>query len=620
MDPTQRGPYLIRSRLGRGGMGAVYEAEDTSTGRLVAVKTLSAHMGDDATLRRRFAVEIDTLKSLSHPGIVRLLAFGEEDGEPYYAMELVRGRTLEQVLRAGRRFSCAETIAIALEITRALKSAHDHGVIHRDLKPANLLVLDQPADGVTLKLADFGIARLFGDAGHTQAGTIIGTAEYMAPEQAAGGVVDQRADLYALGVVMFAMLAGRPPFQGGHVAEVIHRQRTERPPRVSSLVPNIVPELDELIDRLLAKDPAARPASALALGRLLSAIDASRVPAAPPAAAAIDHFAPTQELAAADQPNKPVVLNSAATGRLVAADALTKPVPNERLTRADGGAQQATEPSGSGPAAERRLRNRFTTLEELHRASRSQAARAQRREWLVRGVAAAVIGGGVVVVGSMLARKPTADELYARIKAIADDSEADLRDAGAAIDVFLERHGSDPRAAEVRNLDRTLELDALERRARRRPIGGRPLSPIERDYRAALERESESPAACATLLQALLTVHAQAADPGMPAADHALWLALARRQLERLQPLVVREQAEDMARAKAALDQAAALAKAATTADPAQRTVIQTRRHKLLQSIVDMYGERPHMADTVATTKQLLADSTRSLESPAESQ
>jgi serine/threonine-protein kinase len=619
MDPTQLGPYVIRSRLGRGGMGAVYEAEDTTTGRLVAVKMLAAALGDDVTLRKRFAAEIETLKNLAHPGIVRLLAFGEQDGQPYYAMELVRGRTLDQALRGGRRFSCAETIGLALEITRALKSAHDHGVVHRDIKPANLLFMDQPADGVTVKLADFGIARLFSDAGHTQAGTIIGTAEYMAPEQAAGSSVDHRVDLYALGLVMFAMLAGRPPFQGGHVMEVIQRQRTEPPPRVSALVPNIVPELDDLIDRLLAKDPAKRPASALSLGRLLSAIDTSR-PATEPAAserqpAAVDLFAPTLAIDAA-APERPLVIPSAATGKLVAPDAPTEAIGDRRPTSGDGRAHQLTETDGGDQAADRTMRNRFTTLEELHRATQAEAARARRREWLIRGVAAAAIGGLVVAGGSLLLRQPTADELHGRILAIAADEEADLRDAGQLIDLFLERHAADPRAAAIRSLATTLDLDALERRARRRPLGGRVLPPIERDYRAAMEREAESPAACSAALDAVLDVHAHAAEPGMPAAEHELWLALARRQIERLRPLVNRERAEDTARAKATLDQAAAIANGAATAiDPAKRAALEARRRELLESVVEIYGERPHMAAVVSRTKKLLSES-QSTESP----
>jgi serine/threonine protein kinase len=189
-------------------MGTVFEAVD-GEGSVVAVKTLTAQLSDDEGMRRRFEAEIEALKGLRHPGIVRLLAFGEDDGQPFFAMELVRGQSLEQLLKAGRRFGWRETASIASEVARALKVAHDRGIVHRDLKPANLLFPEQPGVDGCVRLADFGIARLFGDSGHTQAGTVVGTAEYMAPEQAAGEVVDQRADLYALGLVMFAMLTGR---------------------------------------------------------------------------------------------------------------------------------------------------------------------------------------------------------------------------------------------------------------------------------------------------------------------------------------------------------------------------------------------------------------------------
>ena len=190
--------------------------------------------------------------------------------------------------------------------------------------------------------------------------------------------------------------------------------------------------------------------------------------------------------------------------------------------------------------------------------------------------------------------------------AVATDDEADLRDAGPLIDLFLERHSADPRAAGIRALATTLDLDALERRARRRPLGGRVLPPIEREYRAAMEREAESPAACTAALDAVLDVHAHTAEPGMSAAEHELWLALARR----LRPLVSRERAEDTARAQATLEQATAVANAAaTTIDPAKRTALEARRRELLESVVEIYGERPHMADVVSRTKKLLSES-----------
>jgi serine/threonine protein kinase len=249
-------------------MGTVYEAEDVESREHVAVKVLAAHLSDDPGIRSRFLAEIETLKNLRSPGIVRLLSFGEQEGQLFFAMELVAGRSLDQMLRDGIRFDWRTTVDAALAITRALKSAHDHGVIHRDLKPGNLLVTD---DG-TVKLADFGIAKLFGGEAQTAQGNFVGTADYMAPEQASGKPVDNRADLYALGLVMFAMLSGGPPFRGSHLSEVIEKQRKEKPPRIATLVEDVPAELDELIDRLLAKKPADRPPNALALGRLLTAI------------------------------------------------------------------------------------------------------------------------------------------------------------------------------------------------------------------------------------------------------------------------------------------------------------------------------------------------------------
>jgi hypothetical protein len=321
MNPTQLGPYTITTRLGRGGMGTVFEAVDSRSGATVAVKMLSAHLADDPGLRRRFNAEIEALKSLRHPGIVRLLAFGEQDDQPYFAMELVKGQSLEQLLRGGRRFTWRETLEIAAEIARALKVAHDHGVIHRDLKPANLLVIDHPADpapppdGPRVKLADFGIAKLFGGDGNTALGNVVGTVEYMAPEQAAGRPVDQRADLYALGLVMYAMLAGAPPFQGRTLTEIIGMQQRVVPPRIATIVKDVPPEFDEIVARLLAKDPAQRPTSALALTRLLAAVDtvyppgasATRVDAAAGAAAPAEQERGPTAHDRGNRPTRPIV-------------------------------------------------------------------------------------------------------------------------------------------------------------------------------------------------------------------------------------------------------------------------------------------------------------------------
>jgi serine/threonine-protein kinase len=623
MQPSQLGPYTIVNRLGRGGMGAVFEATDPA-GQHVAVKVLAAHLADDAGLRKRFDAEIETLKSLRHPAIVQLLAFGEEDDQPYFAMELVPGQSLDQLLRAGRRFTWRETVSVALAVTRALKAAHDHGVVHRDLKPANLLVADgADADlGARVKLADFGIAKLFGGAAHTAHGNVVGTAEYMAPEQAAGGPVDHRVDLYALGLVMFAMLAGRPPFSGGQAADVIRKQQVEPAPRVSTLAADVPAELDLLIDRLLSKDPAGRPPNALALGRLLTAIETlhptdhepspgplTELPLPTPVPGRrVDLFAPTS---AGTARSDLVVKGDAADGRTHAATGAiagntTKPIDADAITGAGGSRAAAT-------VVERAPRSRFTTVAELDRAASEQAARSRAAEQRWQAIAALITLALLAAGGYLLLKPPTVDELFARIEAAQTAAAAggDLRDALPDIERFIDRFPDDPRAGQVRTLARSLALDALEKRSRRRPLGGKTPSPLERDYRAAMEREPDSPSACRDALEALIAVHHATAGKPMPTArpadDPTLWLDLARRQIDRLGPLAAREQTEDARKIAELFRQAAALASEAAKTVGGQQETLVARRRALLESIVDLYSTRPHAAAAVAEAKELLA-------------
>lgn len=629
MQPTQLGPYTITATLGRGGMGAVYEATDSRSGELVAVKTLAAHLGDDPAMHRRFLAEIEALKALRHPCIVRLLAFGDDDGLPFFAMELVRGQSLERMLRAGRRFDWRETVEIGLAITRALKSAHDHGVVHRDIKPANLLFPDDAAAGAPVKLADFGIARLFGSTGATVAGTVVGTAEYMAPEQAAGNPVDHRVDLYALGLVLFTMIAGRPPFRGGDAREVIRRQQTETPPRLATVAEGVPPRLDDLVARLLAKDPSQRPASALAVGRLLSAIGdggpaAADQPTTPsPSAAApgdaaasdVDLLAVTRGTKAHDpNPASLAVLPDSSAGNRINAESATMPIPDGSTGSAIL-ARQPTDVDPAGRAVARPGVSRFVTLEDLHRASRAEERSRWWRDTVVRVLTGLGIAGLLGAGGYLLVRQPTADELHGRIMAIAEDPKGDLRDARPLITAFLAAHDDDPRAAKVRDVARTLDLNTLERRSRRRRSNDADLPALEREYRAAMARESAGAAACITALEAVLTVHAD--DPSDPEAEAALpveervslWLDLVRRQIARLEPRARADREEDVRRVEAALADAADLAStAAATGDATERDRLLDRRRELLAGIVDLYAARPHLHDAVARAKAMLAE------------
>lgn len=272
MVETRLGRWLIEKELGRGGMGRVLLAHEDPevypAGRRAAVKVLAPELAQEAGFRQRFQREIDILAKLDHPHIVGFYDSGEEDGKYYYAMEFVPGKNFEEVLHERGRLPWEEVLGVALQVVSALRHAHDHGIIHRDLKPQNLLLAD---DG-TVKLGDFGIAKVFAGKQLTATGGLVGTAEYLSPEQAAGKPVTNRSDLYSLGVVLYLMLTGRPVFTGRSILDLMHKHRFAQfdPPR--RLVAEIAPEMDEVVCSLLEKDPAHRPASGLVLQRRLESI------------------------------------------------------------------------------------------------------------------------------------------------------------------------------------------------------------------------------------------------------------------------------------------------------------------------------------------------------------
>lgn len=583
MTQEQFGPYRIVRLIGRGGMGAVYEAVDPATGEAVAVKKLASHLADDAGLRRRFFSEIETLKTLVHPSIVRLLAFGEQDGTPYFAMELVRGTSLDERLKQDGPFGWRKTVAIASAVARGLKAAHDHGVVHRDLKPANILLGD---DG-TVKLADFGIAKLFGASSLTAHGSVVGTAEYMAPEQATGQPTDHRVDLYGLGGSMFAMLTGRPPFRGSSVSQVLDQHQRQPPPRVGAVVAGVPAELDELVDRLLAKDPARRPATALVLMRLLEAVEAiaEETPSSVPVAVGrSDATTPDRK------PSHEVDLLAS-----------TVALAGESCARA-GSASGAVGPSHAAPASTTQVdahrQTRFTTVENLARVEAEQRRREARHQAMLRGLTMLVMLGGAAAAAYVILRPPTADELHARITEVAD-AGGDLRDVEAAIETFLGKHGDDPRAGRVRGLAERLSIDELERDLRRSGRrAGETMTASQRDYLGAMAMAERSASAGVAGLESWLALH----------ADGDTWEGLVRRQIERLGPAAETEQSEDTTRLASALDEAARLDRAAAAeGDPAKSAAMLERRTRILRAIVTLFEDRPHARDAVDEARNLLA-------------
>jgi tRNA A-37 threonylcarbamoyl transferase component Bud32 len=263
------GKWVIFKELGRGGMGCVYLAQEELTGKQVALKVLASGLAQEIGFLQRFQREIETLSKLEHPNIVRFYEAGFENGYYFYAMEYVEGVNLEQVLENQNRIPWKDVLDIALQVTPALRHVHDHGVIHRDIKPSNLIRNVQGQ----IKLTDFGIAKVFAATHLTATGGIVGTAEFLSPEQAAGKVVGKRSDLYCLGCVLYTLITGRTPFTGNSYVELLHKHRYGQFDRPRQYVPDLPSEIDELVCQLLEKDPDKRPRDALVFYKQLDSIN-----------------------------------------------------------------------------------------------------------------------------------------------------------------------------------------------------------------------------------------------------------------------------------------------------------------------------------------------------------
>jgi serine/threonine-protein kinase len=262
------GRYRVISRLGSGGMADVYLAQDQLLGREVAVKVLHRHFAEDQEFVERFRREASSAAGLSHPNIVGIFDRGEWDGTYYIAMEYVAGRSLKSIVRESGAIEPAAAIDIVVQILRAAQFAHKRGVIHRDLKPHNVIVDDEGRARVT----DFGIARA-GASDMTLTGSIMGTAQYLSPEQAQGYPVSAASDLYSVGVILYELLTGAVPFEGESAVAIAFKQVSAEPRPPSELNPALPASLDAVVMRALAKDPAQRYADA---GELIAALERER--------------------------------------------------------------------------------------------------------------------------------------------------------------------------------------------------------------------------------------------------------------------------------------------------------------------------------------------------------
>jgi serine/threonine protein kinase len=292
----QLGQYQITSEIGRGGMAVVYKARQPSLGRYVALKVLPPHLASDQDFVARFRREAMAAAQLNHPHIVTIHDVGQEGDTHFIVMEYLEGQSLFEILRATGPMPLERVVPIVQQVASALDYAHQHGFVHRDIKPANIILRSD--DHATL--TDFGIAKAMSGTSLTQTGTMIGTPQYMAPEQVQGDNVDQRADVYALAIVCYEMLAGAPPFTGD-TAAVLYAQAHKAPPPLRQHLPNLPALIENVLNRALDKEPSGRFSSAGEMANALVLQTASPPPAASTTAPSLPPSWPTVQT-----PSRPV--------------------------------------------------------------------------------------------------------------------------------------------------------------------------------------------------------------------------------------------------------------------------------------------------------------------------
>src|SRR5438477_3333569 len=257
------GRYEILGKLGEGAMGVVYRARDNAIGRVVALKMLSAELGAEDELHHRFRREAEAIGRLSHPNIVTVYDLGESEGQLYMAMELLEGDDLRSLIERRVEVPLSDRVRVLVQICDGLAYAHSRGVVHRDIKPANILV----TGAGHVKILDFGLARVATRATITRKGMILGTPDYMAPEQAMGRAVDRRSDVFSAGSVFYEFLTGEKPFKGKTLHAVLFQIIQEEPDPVLTMNPELPTRLAALVHRMLVKDPEKRYQSMDEVGR-----------------------------------------------------------------------------------------------------------------------------------------------------------------------------------------------------------------------------------------------------------------------------------------------------------------------------------------------------------------
>jgi serine/threonine-protein kinase len=572
----QLGPYRLTKRIGQGGMGAVYAAVDTESGEPAAVKVLAPSLAAEEGFRARFEAEIESLKKLRHPNIVRLFGYGEQGGTLFYAMELVPGTSLEDELRSGRRFGWREVTQMAIKLCKALKHAHDHGVIHRDLKPANLLLTPEG----DVKLSDFGIARLFGNTRMTSDGGVLGTAEYMAPEQADGRNVTDRCDQYSLGGVLYALLAGRPPFRSKTLVEMLQMQRYAEPEPVTRFAPQTPEELARIVHQLLEKDPQRRFANALILARALEAMERGlSISSSQVQDFVVSPGDPRATAIRGDSPLPPTLTPTQHGSESQASQSGVSNMPTEATMAYAPPVKSESVPTA--PEAPEVATDRFTKVDE-GKVERASALRETLASLFSPQTLSLVAGLGLLLFGGWwLMQPPSAETLYQRIAAAAESGDVrGLQASRADIATFLNHYPDDRRAEELRELADEIESEAKQ------------AHPVQRAYTEARRYQMINPELAAAKLQALVDVYDD--QEASEAAGH--YVKLARGRLKELQKQIARHVDDDRKLVESRLERAGEIAE-----------VNPGGARRIYQGIIALYSDKPWAAELVERAKARLA-------------
>jgi len=593
-------------------MGAVYEGINEQTGERVAVKVLNVHFSHERDFRERFASEIETLRRLRHPHIVRLFGFGQEEDQLFYAMELVDGVSLEEELQQGRHFRWQEVLRIGQQTCDALRHAHDRGVIHRDIKPANLLL----AADESVKLSDFGIAKLFGQANLTAVGSVIGTVEYMAPEQADARPLDARADLYSLGGVLYALLAGRAPLVANSLPEMLHKQRHEPPEPLDRVVPGVPRELAELIQQLLEKQPERRVANARLLARRLEAIrvglERTTIPpgqepaAAPPRQQdAQTDFRLGAPPAAANQLDELGLLPTRALddsdiGEPSDVVKPLRPLPETLVT--DGFQVAPAAPATSASAASREAPTPATPVTHFTPVAEEDLDQLHAEEPTphpIFSIQTGILAASLIAVGLTIwyfLTPPSADALYRRIETkTADGKIESIKAAKGDIEQFVTRYSDDPRCSRLRKFQSEITLDWLEGQFNlqvKRLQDADGLLPIQKAYLEARNYLWLDPEKGVAKLEAIIDLYGREADASGPTGQ---CVELARRRLAKIEEERSQTDEDYLALVRSRLEMADELAP--SRPDEAK---------KMYEAVIELYSTKPWAADAVRHARETI--------------